>query len=239
MLVHGFGISYPIWEGLLPLLRGHFTTIMVELPGVGASPAPSTGQDYMTAAVDGMEQLRHELGFERLDILGYSTGSRIAEVYVRAHANHVSRAIFLCPLRIDASRASSLQLGLRLDDRWPVFGNWILSGWRLKFLISWLGFNLRRDPRSAEWYAEISATPMKTLKQTIRAIAEAAGGPFSVPVPHAMIWADHDLVPRRPRQLGEHDCIVHGRHAAPVESAGEVAQVILSLGKSNVERRMS
>ncbi len=233
LLVHGFGISYPIWSSLLPLLREHFTVIMVELPGVGVSPPPSPGEDYVTTAVDGLERLRHRMGLNRWIILGYSTGSRIVEAYVHLHAACVSRAIFLCPLRLDANKARSLRFGLRLDDRWPALGDWILSGWRLKFLISWLGFNLHPDPRSAEWYAEITATSARTLKQTLRAIAASAKHPLSVPVPYAMIWADHDLVPDRPTQLGQCDYIVRGRHAAPVESAGEVARVVFSLAQED------
>ncbi|MEZ4836317.1 MAG: alpha/beta fold hydrolase [Caldilineaceae bacterium] len=38
LLLHGFGISYNIWQALVPLLHSHFQLILVELPGIGASP---------------------------------------------------------------------------------------------------------------------------------------------------------------------------------------------------------
>ncbi len=233
LLVHGFGISFNIWQQLRPLLSPHFRLVMVELPGIGASPLPLAGQAYLDASLEGIEQVRRALGIHKWAVLGYSSGSRIAEVYVSAHAGHVSRAVFLCPVTVDSHKRRGLRLGLWLDEHAPAFGDWILSGWRLRFLISWLGFNLQRDPRSASWYGEIGAAPVSVLKDTLRAVASSAAGGFSVPVPYAMIWGDRDLVPLTPRQPGEHDHLVHGRHAAPVESAQEIAAVVIPFLKAS------
>ena len=234
LLVHGFGISFNIWQQLIPLLRTHFTLVMVELPGIGASPMPREGTDYLTAAIDGIEGVRASLRVDRWSVVGYSSGSRIAEAYVQAHASNVCWAIFPCPVRIAPHKARVLEFGLWLDRLMPALGTWILSDWRLRFLISWLGFNLRPDPRSPQWFAEISSAPVRVLKDTIRALAPGATRSFSVPVPYAMIWGDRDLVPLTPRKSGEHDYFVHGRHAAPVESADEVAKLIISLGRMNL-----
>ncbi len=232
LLVHGFGISFNIWRQLIPLLRPHFRLVMIELPGIGRSPTPEVDGKYFAAAIEGIEGVRQVLEIEKWAVLGYSSGSRIAEAYVQRHAGHVSKAVFLCPLTIDVHKRGGLRLGLWLDQHAPAIGTWILSGWRLRFLISWLGFNLRRDPRSAAWYAEIGAAPVRVLKETIRAVASSASGSFSVPVPHAMIWGHRDLVPLAPRQPGEHDYFVRGRHAAPVESAEEIATVVIGFLRS-------
>jgi pimeloyl-ACP methyl ester carboxylesterase len=227
LLVHGFGISFNIWRQLAPLLRPHLRLVMVELPGIGASTLPPGDKAYLDAAVEGIEQLRQSLHIDRWAALGYSSGSRIAEAYAAVHFDHVCAAIFLCPITIDPHKRRGLAFGLWLDRHAPAIGTWILSGWRLRFLIAWLGFNLRRDARSAEWYAEISAAPVRVLKDTMRAVAENASGGFSVSVPYAMIWGDSDLIPFTPRTAGLHDYFVRGRHAAPVESAGEIAEVML------------
>ncbi len=227
LLVHGFGISFNIWRQLIPLLRVHFRLVMIELPGIGSSPMPEVDGKYLVAAIEGIEGVRQELRIEKWFVLGYSSGSRIAEAYVQRHAAHISKAAFLCPLTIDVHRRGGLRLGLWLDQQVPAIGTWILSGWRLRFLISWLGFNLRRDPRSAAWYEEIGAAPVRVLKETIRAVASGTSGSFSVPVPYAMIWADRDLVSLAPRQPGKHDFFVRGRHAAPVESVEEIAATII------------
>ncbi len=207
----------------------HFALVMIELPGIGASPAPVESQDYLSAALDGIEAVRRHLGIEKWDVLGYSSGSRIAEAYVNAHAANVCRAIFLAPLLVNAYKVRGLQLAFRLERSMPALGNWILSGWRLKFLISLLGFNLRPDPLGDEWYAEISAAPMRVLKDTVWAMIPVAAKPFSVPVPFVMVWGDRDIVPVMPRKRAAYDYFVHGQHAAPVEAAAQVAKTILSL----------
>ncbi len=233
LLVHGFGISFNIWREMLPFLTPHFTVVALELPGIGASPLPPEGSDYLEVAVSGIEALRERLGIENWSVLGYSTGSRIAEAYIRADTAPVCRAMFLCPLLIDQHKDRALKFGLRLDSRSPGFGRWILSGWRLKWLISWLGFNFEPDPRSAGWYAEISAVPLPILKDTIRTASRSVSNAFSVFVPYMMIWGDHDLVPLTPRKAGEHDAFVHGRHAAPVESEEEIARIVVAFAGSN------
>jgi pimeloyl-ACP methyl ester carboxylesterase len=232
LLVHGFGIPYNIWNNLVPLLRRHFRLVMIELPGIGASPMPPQGQDYLAAAIEGIDQVRRALGYEKWDVLGYSSGSRIAEAYVQSYAAQVCRAIFLCPLKITIHKARALRFGLRMDRSLPVLGEWILSGWRLRFLISWLGFNLKRDPRGDEWYAEISAVPKAALRETLRAMAPLAMRPFSVPVRYILIWGDKDLVPETPLAADEHNRFVHGRHAAPLESAQEIAAILVSQRES-------
>ena len=69
LLVHGFGISFDIWQNLIPLLRTHFTLVMVELPGIGKSPM--TRGSYLSSSVGALERLRLKLGFEKWDVFGY------------------------------------------------------------------------------------------------------------------------------------------------------------------------
>jgi pimeloyl-ACP methyl ester carboxylesterase len=229
LLIHGFGISFNIWRNLAPRLSPHFMVVLIELPGVGGSPLPAEGQDYLSAALDRIEGVRRALGLEKWDVLGYSSGSRIAEAYVQAHAAHVCRVIFLAPLLVNPYKVRGLRLAFRVEQSMPAPGNWILSGWRLRFLISLLGFNLRPDPLGDEWYAEISSAPMRVLKETIWAMIPVAARPFSVPVPFVTIWGDRDIVTMKPRKQAASAYFVHGQHAAPVQSAEEVARTILSM----------
>ena len=231
LLVHGFGISFNIWKNLAPLLRKHHTLVMAELPGIGESPMPAAGQTYLQAAIEGIEQVRLAVGFEKWDVLGYSTGSRIAEAYVQRYAPHVGCAIFLCPARVEVIKLLSLKIGFWIDGFLPATGDWILSGWRLKFLITWFGFNLRPEPLADEWYAEIGAAPVCVLKETLKMVISVGTKPFSVPVPCIFIWGDADIVPATPRKAGAEDYFVHARHDAPLAAAGEVVQVILSILK--------
>lgn len=228
LLVHGFGISFNIWRDMLPFLRPHLTVVMVELPGIGESPLPAPGEAYLRVAINALEGVRLALGFERWNVLGYSTGSRFAEAYVQAYGRHVGRAIFLCPLVVDTLKILGLRFGLWVDRFFPAVGNWILSGWRLKFLIALFGFNLHPDPHADEWYAIISARPVRALKETLKVAARTAGNPFTTSVPCSFIWGDIDIVPITPRRLRPHDHVVHANHAAPVLAAEEVAMSVLA-----------
>jgi pimeloyl-ACP methyl ester carboxylesterase len=226
LLVHGFGISFKIWQNLLPLLSPHFTLVMVELPGIGGSAIPEPGRAYLEAVADGIEAVRLSAGLSRWDVLGYSSGSRAAEAYIRKYPQGVGRALFLCPLHVGAGKALALRACLGLDRRLPGFGDRVLRGANLRFLISLLGFNLRRDPHAEEWYVEISRAPLPVLKETIRSLPDFAGRPFEVPVSAAFIWGDVDLVPRRPRHPDGWNRFIHATHAAPVLNAAEVAEAI-------------
>jgi pimeloyl-ACP methyl ester carboxylesterase len=232
LLVHGFGISFTIWRNLLPFLTPHFTLIMLELPGIGASPMPPPGRDFLDAAADAIETVRQAAGVESWEVLGYSTGSRAAEAYVRKYPECVRRAHFLCPVHVGPLQAGALKICVRLDRTHPRFGSWILRGRSLRFLVSLLGFNLRPDPHADEWYAEISSRPMEVLKGTIRSLPGCGARPLDVPVPASFIWGDVDLIPRRPRRMGANDNLIHANHAAPVLNPGAVASAILAASKN-------
>lgn len=227
LLVHGFGISFDIWKNLIPLLCPHFTLVMVELPGIGKSPM--TRGSYLSSSVDALARLRIKLGFETWGVFGYSTGSRVAEAYVRMDAGHVSRAIFLCPMFINLPKFIFLRLALWTDGLFPAFGNFILRGWRLRSLISLFGFSLTPDPHLDEWYELIGKVPVDVLKETLKIVARLGRNLYSVPVPFSLIWGETDIIPARPRKCGPHDYFVKSNHAAPVIAANEVSALIIQL----------
>lgn len=228
LLVHGFGISFNIWRSLLPRLSPHFTLVMPELPGIGASALPPARAHYLQAAAQALRGLRRELGVSQWSVLGYSSGSRVAEAYLNLDAEAVQRAVLLCPLKAPLSAAMGLRFCLWLDSRWSRTGDFILSGSRLDFLIRLLAFNLRPHPLSAEWMREISACRPETLKRTLHSLPAGGGRPFQLPnVPALMVWGKHDWISVPPRRPGPRDRLVNSNHSAPVTAAGEVAEAIL------------
>jgi len=224
LLVHGFGISFNIWKKLLPMLCPYFTLVMVELPGIGGSP--SAEGCYLSSAVDAIETVRRALGFEIWDVLGYSTGSRIAEAYVKKYPQHVYHAIFLCPLMVKSYKILLLRFCFWVDGFVSVTIPWLLRGWQLKFLILLLGFSLQSNSLIEEWRSEISACSIQVLKDTARIMIPMGTQPFFVPVPFLLIWGDMDIVPLRPRILGQHDYLIHANHAAPVLAANEISEIV-------------
>jgi len=226
LLVHGFGISFNIWKKLLPLLCPYFTLVMVELPGIGGSPTPSAGGGYLSGAVEAIETVRRVLGFEIWDVLGYSTGSRIAEAYVRKYPQHIYHSVFLCPLVVESYKILLLRVCFWLDGFVSATIPWLLRGWQLKFLILLLGFSLQSNSLIEEWRSEITACSVQALKDTARMIIPIGTQAFFAPVPFSSIWGDTDIVPCRPRKLGQHDYFIHANHAAPVCAANQISEIV-------------
>lgn len=201
---------------------------MPELPGIGTSDLPPVRADYLQFAAHALRGLRRELGLSRWNVLGYSSGSRVVESYLNLDSDSVERAILLCPLKAPFSAAMGLRLALWLDSRWSQTGDFILSGFRLSFLIRLLGFNLHPHPLSKEWTQEISACNPEALKRTLHSLPSGGGKPFQLPdVPTLMIWGKRDWISVPPRRPGPNDRLVNADHSAPVTAAGEVADAIL------------
>lgn len=233
LLVHGFGISFNIWNGLRPLLRGHFTLVEVELPGIGFSPLPPPTRPYLAAAVDALDITRAALGFDRWRMVGYSTGSRIAEAYAQTQADRVERVAFLNPIRTDPFRALGLRVGVQIDARFPQFGDWVLSYPRFKILVDQLAFNGKPCDLARAWAKEITSQPMKTRKATLRSLPDGGGLPFQIPdgVPAIFIWGREDRLVPCPRRSSDRDRILQADHSMPQTRACEVAEILLEFFK--------
>ncbi len=78
LLLHGFTGSSATWAPFLDTWRG-FTTIVVDLPGHGASDCPANPSRYrMERCVEDLVAVMDRLGVERTAALGYSMGGRVA-----------------------------------------------------------------------------------------------------------------------------------------------------------------
>ena len=228
LMIHGFGISFHIWQELRPRLRDHFTLIMVELPGIGCSPLPPPSKPYLASAVDGLEATRAALGFERWSVLSYSSGTRVAEQYLHCHAERVERAVFLCPAQTKHLKAASFSAALRLDSAFPRIGDWILSGPRIRFLIDWLGLNFSHKELLPAWYNEITSQPVSILKETLRTMPKGGAQKFDIPdLPSLFLWGTEDLIMDRPNRLSARDRLIRAGHSAPQTDTEEVEEVIL------------
>jgi len=227
LLIHGWGVSFGIWQNLAPRLAPPFQLIMIELPGIGHSPAPAAAQPYYAGCADAIEALRQHLGLARWAVFSYSSGTRAAEAYLQRYPDRVSRAAFLCPAYISGPRHLVLKGLIGVDRRWPAVTHWLLTGWRLRRLVLFFGFNGRRHPRyTAEWEREIGRQPVACLKASLIGLPNAGHAAFRLPaLPTLFIWSRHDRLPSRPRRLGPADCLVPGLHSAPLAEA--VAGVLL------------
>jgi pimeloyl-ACP methyl ester carboxylesterase len=230
LLIHGWGVTYAIWEQLAPLLAPHFQLIMLELPGIGNSPAADPARAYYACCAEAIDELRQHLGLQRWAVFSYSSGTRAAEAYLQRYPQAVSRAVFLCPAHVFGVRHLGLKGMIALNRLWPALTRWTLTGWRLNQLILFFGFNGRRHPRyTAAWEREIGSQRVDSLIVTLRDMPDAGRGPLRLPpVPALFIWGQQDRLPSRPRRLGPGDCLVPGMHSAPLEQPEAVAQAALA-----------
>jgi pimeloyl-ACP methyl ester carboxylesterase len=230
LMLHGFGISFNIWSSLLPLLSPHFTLVMVELPGIGKSPMPERGADsYLETAAGELEKLRRLLRIQSWNIFSYSSGTRVAERYIQLYPMYVNRAVFLCPAQVSATKAFGLNIVIWLDQHIPQFGNWLLSGDRLRFWIDLLGFNCKRNNLSRDWFAEISSQPVDILKETLRSLPDRGKRPFCTPanIPEIFIWGYEDLITGVPLSESSQNSRIHATHSAPQTATQNVCEVVL------------
>ncbi len=226
LLIHGWGVTYAIWQNMLPLLRPHFMVVMIELPGVGGSPVVDNDDPYYPACAEAIDEVRQHLNIEQWDMLSYSLGTRAAEAYVQRYPQCVKHVAFLCPIYLQEIWAFFVRL---LDAPHPLtLTQWVFSDWRLYTCIRALGFNWRRHDYTYAWMNEITLQPLDIL---VRSLAELPGkgtAPFALPpVPALFIWGLKDALTRRPRHPLANDVVIDADHSAPMMAASNVAEVVL------------
>jgi pimeloyl-ACP methyl ester carboxylesterase len=231
LLIHGWGVTYTVWQKLVPLLAPHFQLILVELPGVGAASEVMPDKPYYQACSEALEELRMTMGIERWAILAYSTGTRVGESYAQQYPQRVSRAVFLCPIYLRSYWKMALQAEQWIDAKRSELANWFLSGWRLYGLLLVLGFNLRQRDCANEWMSEIELQPLDNLKRMLLELPGKGRAPFMLPtsprVPTLFVWGCRDALTARPPDLRPNDVFIFANHGAPVLTPDKVAAVVL------------
>ncbi len=227
LLVHGWGVTYTIWDNLAPLLKPHFQLIMIELPGNGGSPEVDPSVPYYPACAEAIEAVRESLGIVNWSVLAYSSGTRAAEAYLQRYPESVVRAAFLCPIYLNELWA----ICLNILDNAPgsaTLTRWFLSDWRLYGLVLGLAFNGRRNTYTANWKSEIELQPIPNLARMLFELPGKGRIPFQLPnVPTLFVWGRRDVLTDRPRRLRPNDIIIPANHSAPMMAATNVADVVL------------
>ncbi len=227
LLVHGFGVSFNIWRALVPLLAEYFRLVMIELPGIGDSPAPDSGA-YTAASIAAMESVRQKLAIPKWSVLGYSSGVGVVAAYASAHPQRMERVVLLCPPLLSGWRWWGLRALFWLDSPQPAIGEWVLSGWRLYWLVALLGFNGRPVPLTAEWVAEIATQPRPVLKASLREFPPIQQLLAQAGESTLLICGKSDFVSTRPPRRGANVAFFAGDHSGPVRMAEPVASTIIN-----------
>lgn len=94
VLIHGFPQSSHAWHKLMPLLASDYTVIAPDMRGAGNSDKPGYGYDKCTMAKD-INELVHQLGFEKIRIVGHDIGMMVAYAYAANYPDEVEQLVVM------------------------------------------------------------------------------------------------------------------------------------------------
>lgn len=228
LLIHGWGVTYTVWQNMLPFLTSHFQLIVIELPGSGVSSKVDWGQSYYPACAEAIEELRQALGIEQWAILAYSTGTRAAEAYLQRYAQHVSRAVFLCPIYLKEQWWLGLSMQWWLETLRPKLANWMISDWRLYGWVLAFGFNWHKHDYTDKWMNELELQSLDNLKRMLYELPGRGRAKFQLPaVPTLFVWGRRDALTARPLRPRPNHVVISANHSAPMLAAPHVASVVV------------
>jgi pimeloyl-ACP methyl ester carboxylesterase len=95
VLVHGFGNEAHLWDDFAPTVAGHYRVIALDLRGHGDSDWDPDGRYDYTNHVADLEAVTRELGFERMVLVGFSLGGRVAMLYAGLHPEKLAGMVIV------------------------------------------------------------------------------------------------------------------------------------------------
>jgi len=100
VLLHGGGPGASGWSNFgpsLPVMAGHFRTLLPDLPGFGQSAKPPVTGNYFTFAADALAGLLDTLGLERVHLVGNSLGGGTAVRFALRYPGRAGRLVLMAP----------------------------------------------------------------------------------------------------------------------------------------------
>ncbi|RDV04933.1 alpha/beta fold hydrolase [Undibacter mobilis] len=95
LLLHGYPQTHAMWHRVAPDLAEHFTLVIADLPGYGASATPEPDDHHAPydkrSMARGMVELMQTLGHERFCLSGHDRGGRVAYRLTLDHPAVVDR----------------------------------------------------------------------------------------------------------------------------------------------------
>jgi len=171
LLLHGFPQTHLAWHRVAPVLAGHFTLVIPDLPGYGSSRGlPATPEAYAKRNLANiLIDLMDGLGFDRFALAGHDRGGRIGYRLALDHPSVLTRfaAVDILPT-IDVWEAMDWQAALGgyhwllLAQPAPLPETLIGAdgpGYVRHLIDRWAGHRDRLDPAAVEAYAQAFADP--------------------------------------------------------------------------------
>ena len=94
ILLHGYTQTSRMWRPLIDKLKGKFTLIAPDLPGIGDSDIPKNGSDMKTAAIR-IHALATALGVTKPRVVGHDIGLMVAYAYAAQFPAEVEKLVVM------------------------------------------------------------------------------------------------------------------------------------------------
>jgi haloacetate dehalogenase len=175
LLLHGYPQTHVIWHRVAPILTQHFSLVIPDLPGYGASAAPQPDADHAPydkrSMAKAMVAVMQSLGHEKFLVAGHDRGGRVAYRLALDHPARVGRMATLdivptYTMWHDMDRAMAMKiwhwtflaqpapLPEMLIEKAPVaYLEWLMASWTKAKNISAF------DPRALEHYRATASRP--------------------------------------------------------------------------------
>jgi pimeloyl-ACP methyl ester carboxylesterase len=206
LFIHGMPTSSRLWSGIIERLRGSFTCLAVDLPGLGRTPKIPYGPNQLEVLAEHIEQIRVEHNIEKWHVVGHDAGSAVAVHYAYRFPNRVDHLVLLSPAMFPELKPFHLFRLLRL----PVIGELLAP------VVNIILWNVAMRYALSEKRAKLDD-----------AIADFSA-PFSGPIGSwrlmsVLRWGNPEevlaTIPAMLPQLRVPTLIVHGSHDAAVPQA--------------------
>jgi pimeloyl-ACP methyl ester carboxylesterase len=94
VLLPGWPETWWTFHKIMPVLAQHYTVIVVDLRGMGASSKPVDGYDKKTMAAD-IHELTRSLGYDKVAIAGHDIGSAVAFAYAENYPDATDKLVMM------------------------------------------------------------------------------------------------------------------------------------------------
>jgi len=94
ILLHGYAETSHMWRPLIPRIAAKFLVIAPDLPGIGDSDIPSSGNDMKSAAT-AIHGLAKSLGVSKARVVGHDIGLMVAYAYAAMYPTEIEKLIVM------------------------------------------------------------------------------------------------------------------------------------------------
>jgi pimeloyl-ACP methyl ester carboxylesterase len=97
LFIHGMPTSGQLWTRVIDELRGRYTCMAVDLPGLGRTTQIPSGPKQLERLAERIERLRVEHGIAKWHVVGHDAGAAVAVHYAFRFQERVDHLALLSP----------------------------------------------------------------------------------------------------------------------------------------------